>query len=324
MGMKTLTTIEVSVVVTIYNESENIITLLHQVYDALQDYSYELILVDDGSTDDSVRTAKVYSNEHTKVIVLNRNYGQTAAMAAGIDHSVGRYVVTMDGDLQNDASDIPELLKALKNNDVDLVAGYRQNRRDDVILRKIPSKLANGLIRSLTGVRVRDFGCSLKIFKRQIAANLGLYGELHRFVPLLVALQGGRIMEIPVKHHPRLHGTSKYGLERTLKVLSDLALMIFIKRYFRRPIHFFGSLGLMSTAIGAVINLYLLYEKTQGNKIGDRPLLLLGVLLLLAGIQFFTFGILAELMMRTYYESQGKKTYLVREVFSTKRKLMFW
>jgi len=322
--MKTEAIVEISLVVTIYNESENIAILLLQIYDALSNYSYEVILVDDGSTDHSVSMAKACSNERTKIVVLKQNYGQTAAMAAGIDHSIGRYIVTMDGDLQNDPTDIPMMLKTIKNKESDLVAGYRENRHDDFFFRKIPSKLANALIRRLSGVKVHDYGCSLRIFRREVAVNLGLYGELHRFIPLLVALQGASITEVAVKHHPRVHGTSKYGLERTFKVVSDLALMLFFKRYFRRPIHFFGSLGLMSITGGVIINLYLLIEKVMGNKIGDRPLLMLGVLLLLAGIQFFTFGIMAELMMRTYYESQGKKTYLVREVFSTRRKVMFW
>ena len=305
---------ELSLVITLLNEEDNVAPLLESIYRELHAFDYELILVDDGSTDATVERIRALANTRTKLVVLNRNYGQTPAMAAGIEHASGQYIVTLDGDLQNDPADIPMMLEKLKNEKWDVVAGFRQNRQDKALVRKFPSKIANYLIRQLTGVHIRDYGCTLKVFKSQIAKNLGLYGELHRFIPILAVLQGGKITDVPVKHHARIHGQSKYGLGRTLKVMSDLLLMVFFQKYFRRPIHLFGPLGFITLFAGIVINLYLLVVKIMGQDIWGRPLLLLGFLLVLAGIQFLTFGLIAELMMRTYYESQNKKTYVVREV----------
>lgn len=305
---------ELSLVITLLNEEDNIAPLLESIYRDLQAFDYEVILVDDGSTDATVERIRSLANTRTKLVVLNRNYGQTPAMSAGIEHASGRYIVTLDGDLQNDPADIPMMLEKLKNEKWDVVAGFRQNRQDKALVRKFPSKIANYLIRQLTGVHIRDYGCTLKVFKSEIAKNLGLYGELHRFIPILAVLQGGKITDVPVKHHARIHGQSKYGLGRTLKVMSDLLLMVFFQKYFRRPIHLFGPLGFITLFAGIIINLYLLVVKLMGQDIWGRPLLMLGFLLVLAGIQFLTFGLIAELMMRTYYESQNKKTYVVREV----------
>ncbi|MBL7852765.1 MAG: glycosyltransferase family 2 protein [Cyclobacteriaceae bacterium] len=310
---------ELSLVITLLNEEDNVAPLLESIYRELHAFDYELILVDDGSTDATVERIRALANTRTKLVVLNRNYGQTPAMAAGIEHASGQYIVTLDGDLQNDPADIPMMLEKLKNEKWDVVAGFRQNRQDKALVRKFPSKIANYLIRQLTGVHIRDYGCTLKVFKSQIAKNLGLYGELHRFIPILAVLQGGKITDVPVKHHARIHGQSKYGLGRTLKVMSDLLLMVFFQKYFRRPIHLFGPLGFVTLFAGIVINLYLLVVKIMGHDIWGRPLLLLGFLLVLAGIQFLTFGLIAELMMRTYYESQNKKTYVVREVIQGAR-----
>lgn len=310
---------ELSLVITLLNEEDNVAPLLESIYRELHAFDYELILVDDGSTDATVERIRALANTRTKLVVLNRNYGQTPAMAAGIEHASGQYIVTLDGDLQNDPADIPMMLDKLKNEKWDVVAGFRQNRQDKALVRKFPSKIANYLIRQLTGVHIRDYGCTLKVFKSQIAKNLGLYGELHRFIPILAVLQGGKITDVPVKHHARIHGQSKYGLGRTLKVMSDLLLMVFFQKYFRRPIHLFGPLGFVTLFAGIVINLYLLVVKIMGHDIWGRPLLLLGFLLVLAGIQFLTFGLIAELMMRTYYESQNKKTYVVREVIQGAR-----
>lgn len=310
---------ELSLVITLLNEEDNVAPLLESIYRELHAFDYELILVDDGSTDATVERIRALANTRTKLVVLNRNYGQTPAMAAGIEHASGQYIVTLDGDLQNDPADIPMMLEILKNEKWDVVAGFRQNRQDKALVRKFPSKIANYLIRQLTGVHIRDYGCTLKVFKSQIAKNLGLYGELHRFIPILAVLQGGKITDVPVKHHARIHGQSKYGLGRTLKVMSDLLLMVFFQKYFRRPIHLFGPLGFVTLFAGIVINLYLLVVKIMGHDIWGRPLLLLGFLLVLAGIQFLTFGLIAELMMRTYYESQNKKTYVVREVIQGAR-----
>ncbi|MFN7408274.1 MAG: glycosyltransferase family 2 protein, partial [Cyclobacteriaceae bacterium] len=249
---------ELSLVITLLNEEDNVAPLLESIYRELHAFDYELILVDDGSTDATVERIRALANTRTKLVVLNRNYGQTPAMAAGIEHASGQYIVTLDGDLQNDPADIPMMLEKLKNEKWDVVAGFRQNRQDKALVRKFPSKIANYLIRQLTGVHIRDYGCTLKVFKSQIAKNLGLYGELHRFIPILAVLQGGKITDVPVKHHARIHGQSKYGLGRTLKVMSDLLLMVFFQKYFRRPIHLFGPLGFVTLFAGIVINLYLL------------------------------------------------------------------
>ena len=306
---------KLSVVVTLLNEEDNIQPLLTNISKALRDHEYEIILVDDGSTDGTVRNIRKHADEHVKLVIFNKNYGQTTAIAAGIDYASGDYIITMDGDLQNDPTDIPVMLEKLEAEGWDVVAGYRKNRQDGMLLRKIPSKLANALIRKLSGVHIRDYGCTLKIFTKQAAKELDLYGELHRFIPILAKLKGAKITEMAVKHHPRIHGTSKYGIGRTFKVISDLILMLFYQKYFRRPIHLFGPLGIISLAVGGLINFHLLVEKLLGKDIWGRPLLILGVLILLAGIQFITFGLIAELMMRIYYESQNKKTYSIKDIF---------
>lgn len=311
---------ELSVIVTLLNEQDNIKPLLQNIYAALKGIRYEVILVDDGSTDGTVKQIKKYGSERVKLLIFKKNYGQTTALAAGIDHASGDYIVTLDGDLQNDPQDIPRMLEKLIAEDWDLVAGNRKNRKDGFIMRKLPSKIANSLIRKLSGVHISDYGCALKVFKRDVAKDLGLYGELHRFIPILARLNGARITEMDVMHHPRIHGTSKYGLGRTFKVVSDLILMLFYQKYFRRPIHLFGPIGIFSLLAGALINAYLLTLKIMGEDIWGRPILILGVVLLLMGIQFITFGLIAELIMRTYYESQKKKTYLVKDIFIGKKR----
>jgi glycosyltransferase involved in cell wall biosynthesis len=306
---------ELSLVITVFNEEDNIELLLARIHETLFIYEYEVVMVDDGSTDHTVRNIKQYADEHIKLVVLNTNYGQTAAMAAGIQEANGMYIVTLDGDLQNDPADIPMMLEKLKKENWDMVAGNRKNRKDQALFRKFPSKIANKLIRNLTGITLQDYGCTLKVFKKSLAKNLGLYGELHRFIPILAVMEGGRIIDVEVNHHARQFGKSKYGLGRTFKVISDLLLMAFFKKYFRRPIHFFGPLGLLCFSLGSIISLYLLVLKISGNDIWGRPLLLLGVTLVLAGIQFLTFGLIAELIMRVYYESQHKKTYSIKEIY---------
>jgi dolichol-phosphate mannosyltransferase len=303
----------ISIVVALYNEEGNIPTLIQQISSALQDHNYELILVDDGSTDASVKIIKENLLPGIKLIVLRKNYGQSAAMAAGIDAAKGDYIVTMDADLQNDPSDIPIMLEKLRAENWELVAGIRTNRKDTRI-RKIPSKIANKLIRTTTGVTLHDYGCTLKIFRREIAKNLELYGDMHRFIPVLAALQGAKMTEMPVKHHPRIHGKSKYGMGRIIKVMSDLLLVLFMQKYFQRPMHIFGPVGLVLFFLGFLINIYLLIIKLTGEKIGNRPLLILGVILLLAGLQLILFGIVAEILMRTYYESQHKKAFRIRSI----------
>ena len=306
---------EISLVISVYNEVENIEPLVSNIENALGGADYEIIFIDDGSTDGTVEAIKGLNNQRIKTIVFNKNYGQTTAMAAGIDYAQGQYIVTMDGDLQNDPADIPRMLKMLKDDGWDVVAGRRAKRQDSLFIRKIPSRLANALIRGLTKVYINDYGCTLKIFRAGIAKNLGLYGELHRFIPVLANLQGARITEVDVKHHPRIHGVTKYGLSRTFRVMSDLLLMVFFQKYLQRPMHLFGTIGIISFITGMLINFYLLIVKVFGQNIGGRPLLILGAVLTLGGIQLISSGIISEVIMRTYYESQKKTTYLVKDVW---------
>ena len=305
-----------SVVITVYNEEDNIQPLLQATYAALAGIDYEVILVEDGSTDRTVAEVKKYANTRTKLVIFNRNYGQTTALAAGIDQAIGQYIATMDGDLQNDPTDIPGMLQKAIDEEWDVVAGRRANRKDGFILRKIPSKIANWIIRNSTNVHLKDYGCTLRVYKADIAQNMGLYGELHRFIPVLAKQQGAKMTEVDVKHHPRIHGTSKYGLSRTFKVMADLILMLFFQKYFQRPIHLFGGLGLLAFLLGGMINVYLLVLKIMGEDIWGRPILILGFMLILGGIQLITTGIIAEIIVRTYFESQDKKTYRIKGLYT--------
>ena len=270
--------------------------------------------VDDGSTDGSVQLLKSLDDPHLVVVQLRKNYGQSLALMAGIDVARGRYIATLDGDLQNDPADIPAMLRLVEQGDWDLVVGERVNRQDGAVLRKAPSRMANWLIRQLSGVYLRDYGCALKVFRAEIAKDLGIYGELHRFISVLASLEGARITQVPVRHHARQFGKSKYGLGRTFKVVSDLILMLFLKKYLQKPMHLFAQAGLLLFTIGALINVYLLGLKLLGQDIWGKPILILGALLVLAGIQLVTVGIIVEVLMRTYYESQNKRPYKVREI----------
>src|SRR5687768_11633232 len=311
---------ELSVVIPVMNEEDNIKPLLEAVRNALGHLDYEIVLVDDGSTDDTRKRIIEYSDDRTTLVELRKNYGQSTAMTAGIDHANAKYIAMIDGDLQNDPTDIPAMLDLAKKEDWDVVAGNRKKRKDGMILRKVPSRIANALIRRLTGVYIKDYGCTLKVFKKEIAEDLGLYGELHRFIPVLAKLQGAKITQVDVKHHPRQFGKSKYGIGRTFKVLSDLVLMVFFRRYIQKPMHLFGTLGFASFGIGLLINLYLLVLKIMGQDIWGKPILILGLIFLLGGIQLITIGILAEISVRTYFESQDKKTYKVRKVYQSEKK----
>lgn len=306
---------ELSVVITVMNEEENIFPLVEAIRKTLPALDYEVIFVDDGSTDTTRKKIKEVMDERIVLVELRKNYGQSTAMAAGIDYSTGKYIALLDGDLQNDPNDIPMMLKKLKDEDWDVVAGNRKNRQDGMFLRKIPSAIANAIIRYMTKVYIKDYGCTLKIFKREIAEDLNLYGELHRFIPVLASMQGARITQVDVEHHPRQFGKSKYGLGRTFRVMSDLVTMVFFRRYSQKPMHLFGTIGFISMFIGIIINLYLLALKFAGEDIWGKPLLILGVLTLLGGIQFITIGIIAEVSIRTYYESSNKKTYQVRHIY---------
>jgi glycosyltransferase involved in cell wall biosynthesis len=312
---------ELSIVITVKDEEDNIRPLLENIRAGLNGTDYEIILVDDGSTDKTKQQVLNNADERTVLVELRKNYGQSTAMTAGIDYSTGRYIALLDGDLQNDPSDIPGMLDLLKREDWDVVAGNRKNRKDGMFLRKIPSNVANALIRRMTGVYIKDYGCTLKVFRREIAEELNLYGELHRFIPVIAKMQGARITQVDVKHHPRKFGKSKYGIGRTFRVLSDLVLMLFFRRYIQKPMHLFGTIGFISVGIGIVINLYLLVLKIMGHDIWGKPLLILGLILLLGGIQLITIGILAEISVRTYFESQNKKTYTVRKLYMSKQEV---
>ncbi len=310
--------IYISVVIPIYNEAPNVEELVERIRKVLLDYgkSFEIILVDDGSSDGTREILRKLAKEikELKVILFRRNFGQSAAMTAGFDYAKGEIIVSMDGDLQNDPTDIPKLVNKIEEG-YDLVSGWRKDRKDPFLSRKFPSILANKLIGATTGVRLHDYGCSLKAYKKDVAKQLLLYGELHRFIPVLATLYGARITEVVVKHHPRKRGKSKYGIGRTYRVLLDLFLMLFFLKFSTRPLQFFGLWGGGLFLIGFLIELYLSFLKiVEGQNIGGRPLLLLGALLIISGIMLAGIGLIAELVIRTYYESSGKRIYHIREI----------
>ncbi|MBD1211172.1 MAG: glycosyltransferase family 2 protein [Dolichospermum circinale Clear-D4] len=310
--------LDVSVVIPIKDEVESLPLLLKAISSTLTDskLNYEIICVDDGSRDGSAEFLKEQAQIRTdlKVVILRRNYGQTAAMSAGFNYATAKVIVTLDADLQNDPADIPMLITKLDEG-YDLVSGWRQNRQDGALNRLLPSKIANWLIRGATSVYIHDYGCSLKAYRSELVADMNLYGELHRFLPALAYIEGARITEVPVRHHARRFGQSKYGISRTFRVLMDLLTILFMKKFLTRPMHVFGMLGLISMVSGAGIGIYLTLVKLVFHvDIGNRPLLILAVLLLVTGVQLFCFGLLAELLMRTYHESQGRPIYRVREV----------
>ncbi len=302
---------KLSVVVPVMNERENIEPLIGTITSSLQNLKYEIIFVDDGSIDGTVEEILKFQENNIRLIVLTMNFGQTSALAAGINAAAGEYIATIDGDLQNDPLDIPLMLKKLEDEKLDLVAGIRANRNDGFILRKIPSKAANFMIRKLSQVEITDTGCTLKVFKSSLAKKLDLYGELHRFIPILASLHGAKIAEMPTRHHARKFGTSKYGIGRTFKVLSDLILLILFQKYKQKPMHLFGTLGVILFGVGGLISAYMVWLKVLGNDIGHRPLFFVGVLCIIASFQFITTGFIAELMMRTYYGSQKMKPYSI-------------
>ena len=312
--------IKISVVVCVYNEEENIRPLVEKITSSLQGIDYEIIYVDDGSTDNTVQELLTTGNSLITLISLKKNYGQSSALAAGIQHAKGEFIVLLDGDLQNDPSDIPMMLEKAEKEGWDMIAGFRKDRKDGVLLRKIPSIIANAIIRKTTRVKIRDYGCTLKLFKSDLAKDLSLYGELHRFIPVLASLEGAEISQMEVQHYPRQYGKSKYGINRTFKVIADLFLMIFIKKYLQKPMHLFGTWGILILLIGILINIYLFVLKVLGNDIWGKPLLLLGVLLVITGFQLITIGLFADIMMRTYYESQNKTPYRIKNIVHVEAK----
>lgn len=304
---------KISLVICVYNEEDSILPLASQIKDSLNGFDYEAIFVNDGSTDSTLEKIRAIHDDRFLLVDLRKNYGQSSALQAGIDTAGGDYIITLDGDLQNDPSDIPMMIELAEADGWDVVAGVRADRQDGMLLRKIPSRIANSIIRSTTEVRIKDYGCTLKVFRKEIAKSIKIYGELHRFIPVLVALEGGTITQVDVKHHARQFGKSKYGIGRTVKVVSDLLVMLFLKKYLQKPMHLFGGLGVFSIALGVLINIYLLVLKILGHDIWGKPIMILGVILLLGGIQLITFGLLAEVQMRTYFESQDKKPYRIRK-----------
>ncbi len=309
-----------SVIIPVLNEEDNIAPLLSVVRVALEGIDYELILVDDGSSDKTADRVLEHADNRTILAVLRRNYGQTQAMQAGIDLSGGDYIAFLDGDLQNDPTDIPAMLDVLKKGDCngvawDLVAGNRKNRQDGIILRKIPSRIANALIRHITGVYISDYGCTLKVMTRETAISLGLYGEMHRFIPVLAQQAGARMTQMDVKHHPRIHGKSKYGLGRTFKVMSDVLLLWYRKKYQQKPMHFFGTTGLIACLTGLVVFIFLLVHIGTHRKLADSPLSWVSLILFLGGLQLIGTGFIADQLIRNAIEGKGKKTYTVRHVF---------
>ena len=308
--------LDLSVVVPLYNEEESLPHLVEQLLAALRPSGerFELVLVNDGSSDRTAEVLERLSQDIPELVgvLLRKNYGQTAAMAAGFDVAQGEVIVSLDGDLQNDPADIPMLLAKLREG-YDLVSGWRHQRQDAALQRKLPSKIANRLIGRVTGVRLHDYGCSLKAYRRDVLSDMRLYGELHRFLPALAFIEGARITEVKVNHRARQFGSSKYGIDRTFRVLMDLLTVWFMKRFLTRPMYVFGFGGLIAILLSLMASSYLLAVKLMGGDIANRPLLTLAVVLGLAGIQLFCFGLLGELQIRTYHESQDRPIYRIRE-----------
>lgn len=307
----------ISIVIPLYNEEGNVEALYEQLSAALKllNHPYEVIIVDDGSTDASFERLKAIHarDPRWQIIQFRRNFGQTAAIAAGFQHASGDVIVTLDADLQNDPNDIGALLTKLDEG-YDIVSGWRVWRKEPLLTRRIPSQVANWLISRTTGIHLHDYGCSLKAYRREVAKGVRLYGDLHRFIPALASQMGVRVAEIPVNDRPRHAGKSKYGLSRTFRVFLDLIGVIFFLSYFHRPLRVFGGIGTVIGGIGALILLYLGYVRiVLAQDIGDRPLTLLGILLLVLGVQMISTGLIADMVMRTYHESQSKPPYYIRE-----------
>ncbi|MBW1636082.1 MAG: glycosyltransferase family 2 protein [Deltaproteobacteria bacterium] len=310
-----------SVVVPLLNEEENIPLLYDELMDVLPGIAedYEVIFIDDGSTDNSLSILKEIQekNSHIVVITFRKNFGQTAAMAAGFDYARGDIIITMDGDLQNDPHDIPKLLEQIDAGN-DVVTGWRYDRKDPFINRRLPSIIANKIISKITGVNLHDYGCTLKAFKREVVKNVRLYGEMHRFIPAIASGMGIDFTEVKVNHRPRRFGSSKYGISRTIRVILDLITVKFLLSYATRPIQVFGFLGVISGGIGFLIALVMTIQRQFFHvPLADRPLLFLAVLLIFIGVQFVTLGLIAELQARTYHESQNKPVYYVKDVFGS-------
>jgi glycosyltransferase involved in cell wall biosynthesis len=315
---------EISVVIPMRNEAPNVAELHKELTDVLRSFGrpYEILTIDDGSTDDTfARLAALQRTDpRLRVIRFRRNFGQTAAFAAGFAHARARYIVTSDGDLQNDPRDIPAMIKMLEERGSDIVAGWRQDRKDPFFSRRLPSMIANTIISFSTGVNLHDYGCSLKVFRAEVVKPLKLYGEMHRFLPAIASEMGVTIDEKVVNHRVRRHGRSKYGLSRTIRVVLDLLTVKFLISYSTRPLHIFGLLGIATGSLGAAVCVWLAWLKFFAHEgIGNRPLLLLGILLIFTGVQLVTLGLLGEMLARTYHESQDKPIYVIRDVLESER-----
>ena len=307
----------ISIIIPVFNESESIGYLLDEVLNVLisNKLNFEIVVVNDGSNDttSNVLDELTIKIKELSVITLRTNYGQTAAMAAGFDNSSGDIVITLDGDLQNDPNDIPKLISHI-NEGYDLICGWRYDRKDKLINRRIPSKFANKLIANVTGLKLHDYGCSLKAFKKEILDDIKLYGELHRFLPVLAKIEGAKIKEIKVNHRSRKYGSSKYGIDRTFRVLMDLLTVWFMTKFLTRPMYGFGFVGIISILASLGMTSYLFIIKILGEDIGNRPLLMFALILGVAGVQLFSFGLLSELLIRTYHESQNRPIYRIRKI----------
>jgi len=312
---------EVSIIVPLFNEQDNVAELANGLTQAMGDagVSYEVIFIDDGSTDRTVDELQEAQKRcsGTRIIQFRRNFGQTAAMAAGFDHARGNVIVPMDGDLQNDPADIPLLLNKL-NEGYDVVSGWRRRRQDKVLTRKIPSWIANYLIGKITGVPLHDYGCTLKAYRKDVVENIRLYGEMHRFIPALASWSGAKVTELEVNHRPRIHGKTKYGLGRTAKVILDLITVKFLGTFSTKPLHIFGGIGLLSLLASFIFGSGVSYQKLfSGIDVSGNPLFMLSVIFLVMSVQFLLMGLLAEMMARTYHESQNKPTYVIRQTFES-------
>ncbi|MBI5297377.1 MAG: glycosyltransferase family 2 protein [Chloroflexi bacterium] len=315
---------DLSLIIPVYNEEKNLPLLFEAIYSVMPPLlsQWEVVLVDDGSRDRSLEVLRGYAAQdvaHVRVVSFRRNFGQTAAIAAGIDHAVGETIILLDADLQNDPADIPMLLAKLDEG-YDLVSGWRKDRKDNAIVRTFPSRIANWLISQVTGVHLHDYGCTLKAYRRDALAGFRLYGEMHRFIPVFAHSIGARIAEMPVHHHPRKFGKANYGLERTAKVVLDLLTVKFLLSYSSKPIYLFGGAGLILTFIGLVDLLYLFIRRFWNVPASTSPLLMVGVMFAIMGFQSILMGLIAELLARTYHESQAKPTYTVRETFNLDKK----
>jgi glycosyltransferase involved in cell wall biosynthesis len=312
---------EISVVIPLRNESPNVRQLHSELTAALAECgrSYEILAIDDGSTDDTfARMAELQARDaRLRVIRFRRNFGQTAAFAAGFAHARGRYIVTMDGDLQNDPADIPGMVQMLEEKALDIVCGWRRDRKDPFLNRRLPSMVANAIISRATGVKLHDYGCSLKVFRAEVVKPMKLYGEMHRFLPAIASEFGVSIGEQVVKHHPRVHGRSNYGISRTIRVVLDLLTVRFLSSYSTRPLQMFGAVGIVLGLLGTLACVWVTYQRFFGFESANRPMFFVGIVMMLTGIHLLMTGLLAEMLSRTYHESQNKPIYVIREIRET-------